>query len=185
MKFFWLIAQAALTLALASAGPLTAHAAVIYDQIIVQNALGTILASVTATPSEIAADPDATYFVSGIATDPNEHGNYGIVVDSDGNPFEVFGPADGGPDGNDLAFALQEMASGYFIQNPQPDSGAPIDLTFYLDPSLQAAGDTATFRSTGAGSAVPEPLTWAMMAVGFGAIGYRMRRRPAQADVAR
>jgi hypothetical protein len=28
-------------------------------------------------------------------------------------------------------------------------------------------------------SAVPEPTTWAMMLVGFGAVGYSMRRRPA------
>jgi hypothetical protein len=32
--------------------------------------------------------------------------------------------------------------------------------------------------SFAAASAVPEPTTWAMMLVGFGAVGYSMRKRP-------
>ena len=36
-----------------------------------------------------------------------------------------------------------------------------------------------TFMPTGAPSAVPEPATWAMMLVGFGAMGVAMRRRRA------
>jgi hypothetical protein len=44
-------------------------------------------------------------------------------------------------------------------------------------------GGEAAFRGTlsFAASAVPEPTTWAMMLVGFGAVGYSMRRRPATA----
>ena len=35
-----------------------------------------------------------------------------------------------------------------------------------------------TYDFTPFASAVPEPATWAMMLVGFGAVGYSMRRRP-------
>ena len=51
----------------------------------------------------------------------------------------------------------------------------PIDVTRYLDPSLQAGGWTASFTSGG----VPEPATWAMMLTGFGGLGALMRRRRA------
>ena len=34
------------------------------------------------------------------------------------------------------------------------------------------------FSSTGATAAVPEPATWAMMFLGFGGMGYALRRRP-------
>ncbi|UZK67671.1 PEPxxWA-CTERM sorting domain-containing protein [Sphingomonas sp. M1-B02] len=37
--------------------------------------------------------------------------------------------------------------------------------------------DTVNFEKTAAVSAVPEPATWAMMLIGFGAIGTSMRRR--------
>lgn len=43
---------------------------------------------------------------------------------------------------------------------------------------LTADGSTlTTFAQLGSGAAVPEPATWAMMLVGFGAIGFSMRRR--------
>jgi hypothetical protein len=38
-------------------------------------------------------------------------------------------------------------------------------------------GGTYSFAPS---SAVPEPATWAMMLIGFGGIGYSMRRRPAR-----
>jgi hypothetical protein len=37
--------------------------------------------------------------------------------------------------------------------------------------------DDVTFNNVN--SAVPEPATWALMILGFGAIGYALRRRPA------
>jgi hypothetical protein len=41
----------------------------------------------------------------------------------------------------------------------------------------QTAYDNITFGSATPGGAVPEPGTWAMMLMGFGAIGFAMRRR--------
>jgi hypothetical protein len=54
---------------------------------------------------------------------------------------------------------------------------ADIDNTYRID--LTAGGNTVTsFAQLGAGApAVPEPATWAMMLLGFGAVGYSMRRR--------
>ena len=46
-------------------------------------------------------------------------------------------------------------------------------VAFSNNPSVNAF-ETANFSI---GSAVPEPATWAMMLVGFGAVGYSMRRR--------
>jgi hypothetical protein len=43
-----------------------------------------------------------------------------------------------------------------------------------------AIEDIRQIRLGGVASAVPEPTTWAMMLVGFGAVGYSMRKRPAR-----
>lgn len=57
------------------------------------------------------------------------------------------------------------------------------NLTFFLDSSCfptfpvgcsYSQGTAATFNVIGG---IPEPKTWAMMLMGFGAIGYSMRRR--------
>ena len=53
-----------------------------------------------------------------------------------------------------------------------------IDNTYRID--LTAGGNTVTsFAQIGAGAvaAVPEPATWAMMLIGFGAMGVSLRRR--------
>ena len=52
---------------------------------------------------------------------------------------------------------------------------ANVDNTYRID--LSAGGNTVTsFAQLGAG-AVPEPTTWAMMLLGFGALGVSLRRR--------
>ena len=52
---------------------------------------------------------------------------------------------------------------------------ANVDNTYRID--LTAGGNTVTsFAQLGAG-AVPEPTTWAMMLLGFGAMGVSLRRR--------
>lgn len=40
------------------------------------------------------------------------------------------------------------------------------------------ATNRVTISSSSISSAVPEPATWALMILGFGAVGYAMRRRP-------
>jgi hypothetical protein len=46
-------------------------------------------------------------------------------------------------------------------------ASSPVTIDFEKQNSLTLAGDAA----------VPEPATWAMMLIGFGAVGYTMRRR--------
>jgi hypothetical protein len=49
--------------------------------------------------------------------------------------------------------------------------------------SLTTTGNFRAFQGLqlgGINSAVPEPTTWAMMLVGFGAVGYSMRKRPSR-----
>jgi hypothetical protein len=48
------------------------------------------------------------------------------------------------------------------------------DYTLHLQGTR---GRTATYSGTISFAAVPEPATWAMMLMGFGAIGFAMRRR--------
>jgi hypothetical protein len=43
--------------------------------------------------------------------------------------------------------------------------------------AIQRAAFQDINRQFGLSSAVPEPTTWAMMLVGFGAVGFSMRRR--------
>jgi hypothetical protein len=164
-----------IALGLACALPTIAHAAVVYDEIIYQDASGTILASVIATPAEIAANPNAFFYLPGVDFDATQIGNYGDIVDAAGNPIELFGIANGGPDGNDLAFTFETNAAAEPVQNPVMATGAPISMTMYLSPALQAAGNTASLIVSSTSSAVPEPITWALMVVGFAAIGCGLR----------
>jgi PEP-CTERM motif len=162
--------------ALAIAIPSLAHAAVVYDAITVYDSLGGILGSVSATEAEIIANPNAIFYVPGIAVDTSLFGGYGVVLDG-GVAVDIFGIATGGPEQYDLAFSPGGQAQTYPIQNPVLATGLPIDLTKYLDPSLQALGDTAFFTATGLITipGAPEPTTWAMMMVGLGMVGGAMR----------
>jgi hypothetical protein len=45
------------------------------------------------------------------------------------------------------------------------------------DSAVAGIGSFQQLRLAGVNSAVPEPATWAMMLIGFGAVGYSMRRR--------
>lgn len=52
-------------------------------------------------------------------------------------------------------------------------------ITIQGTPGTQngALGGTVAFRANQAAAAVPEPSTWALMILGFGAVGFSMRRR--------
>jgi len=98
----------------------------------------------------------------------------GTVVDEDGNtidnrlftsmPFLTFSGFGFGTAGSDALF------------NPYFDN---VDYNEFV--SLNGVGTALRiidFRLEEVAAAIPEPGTWAMMLVGFGAVGYAMRRRP-------
>jgi hypothetical protein len=74
---------------------------------------------------------------------------------------QVFGFA-----ATDLRFARFEMSGC-----PQPNGGGWEGC---------AIGEVA-FRTASGNGAIPEPSTWAMMLLGFGAVGFAMRRRSSRA----
>ena len=53
---------------------------------------------------------------------------------------------------------------------------APFSTTVRYD--ITFGPGSGNFNGTANVTAVPEPATWAMMLLGFGALGYAMRRRP-------
>jgi len=61
------------------------------------------------------------------------------------------------------------------FQNPPSVPASAGDLTFSNVQAQSSASYTLTYTYT---PAVPETASWAMMLLGFGAIGYAMRRRP-------
>jgi len=155
----------------------SASAAVVYDTITVYDSSDAIIASLMVSEAQQALNPTAINYLGGVAVDPTEDGNYGIVLAS-GVVVDIFGIASGGPDGLDLAFSPGPGAAGYPIQNPVLDTGAPISLTLYLDPALQAAGDTAFFTASGAFTeGVPEPGTWMLLSLGIFGLGAALRLR--------
>ena len=80
---------------------------------------------------------------------------------------------------NGAAFALTTDANG------RTDRGSILNQPLLANNTLRVSGlaGTATggadasFSGTLSFAAVPEPATWAMMLVGFGAVGFGMRRR--------
>lgn len=64
------------------------------------------------------------------------------------------------------------------------DRLAAIDSSLYHNYKLEGqigdyVGSGKAFQFSYVGNAVPEPATWAMMMLGFGAVGYAMRKRKA------
>lgn len=97
----------------------------------------------------------------------------------------------------DFTFSLLAGSSYYFgiISDSAVDVGITFPATTVSQNGLTATGDNSNYTNfatpgvVGSGSAsinlvllgtqgaVPEPATWAMMIVGFGAIGWSVRRR--------
>lgn len=88
-------------------------------------------------------------------------------------------------DGGDEVYSGQDLID---IGTADGDQGAPRTngrLTVVADAGraisgirLASGSNSFEIDNLAAVSAVPEPATWAFMLMGFGAIGYSMRRRP-------
>jgi hypothetical protein len=180
MKF--MLALPGAVAALAGVAMSRANAIEIYDTITVYDSTDTVIGQEQVTQAELDADPTATYYVAGIAANFAGFGNYSLV-DYMGVPIDIFGVSLGGPDGLDLAFAPGLVAATYTAETVYDYTGLPLDMTQYLDPALQADGDTAAFTVSGQTSvtppvsAVPEPAVAAVLGVGLLALPL-VRRRP-------
>jgi hypothetical protein len=148
----------------------------------------------------------ARFHIAGLAANPSVDGVYAFALGTSNISFDysIFGNAAGGTvtltnllTGDVASFATALIAdanglsAGYqgsqqlgfgFLNGSFPPFGdlnfnANIDNTYRFD--LSAGGNTVTtFAQVGAGAgAVPEPATWAMMLLGFGAVGVSIRRQ--------
>jgi hypothetical protein len=90
-----------------------------------------------------------------------------------GGPGLVLGGDTAGVSAIDTSLGLDDFAFGF--DPTQVSQGRTI---LYTIGSLQsfATADVTITQITGEGS-VPEPATWAMMLLGFGAMGFALRRR--------
>lgn len=82
-----------------------------------------------------------------------------------------------GEPGDSLFFGGVTVGSyDTFFQNIGTTVGSNYTLSFLLSNNLSPNGFRVTASNATLNSAVPEPGTWAMMLIGFGAVGYSMRR---------
>lgn len=120
--------------------------------------------------------------------------NVGTPLDSDAT-FAVgsfFAPLNVNPfNSGDSAASVAPLFSGAFQSNVTTNSSAPravnpggLSGNLWL---VAAGGSDANYDGFKLGqltvSAVPEPATWAMMIMGFGAVGFAMRNRKKQPKV--
>ena len=71
-------------------------------------------------------------------------------------------------------FCLVDNGSNKFIITAGDGVTGITSLEYHFDPAIQQAKQ---FRVLGVGPTIPEPASWAMMIVGFGAIGAMLRQR--------
>jgi hypothetical protein len=88
------------------------------------------------------------------------------------------------PKFNVYSLTLTPSAEGFLGQFDFSSGRAEgTDIGFVSGGQFTSTGNTfllpASFQGINLASSVPEPTTWAMMLVGFGAVGYSMRRRSA------
>jgi len=78
-------------------------------------------------------------------------------------------------------FGLSQLVTDFVI-GFDLDTPTSAVITYHIGPN--ATGITGDALTVTAAGAVPEPATWALMLLGFGAIGIAMRRRSRQKKVA-
>jgi hypothetical protein len=185
MRFKLMMSGAVLTLlitgGLAHAGtPPVSDATTISDSLKIYNPDGSLdtADSVFVTEGQEADNGPQFIYTTPIAIDSTQFGNPIVLAEPGVNPNDGYSDIVGIASingGEFLSFAsdtdTQLVNFGNF-PNTIPETGAPINVTKYLSPSLQDAGYTAFFTS----DAAPEPAGWALMLVGFGALGFLMRR---------
>ncbi len=123
------------------------------------NGDGTVLYSAELASTNYEPDPDAEYFRATFNGDRRD-GQYYTLYSMNGFTQQIvsFNYANGGTSGS--GSLLDSFEGGEF-----PDR-QNVSFSFNL-----IGGSTA--------GSVPEPATWALMILGFGAVGGAMRRRPA------
>ena len=114
-------------------------------------------------------------------------GGFGSVVGENGN-YRIDSIPSSGLNPDILRVFANPVGAFNFIFGPGLTGGTYSDFMF-VDTDAHAYAQTAQFDLIGTGSGIsslfgtfapiytPEPSTWAMMLLGFGAIGYGARRR--------
>lgn len=80
------------------------------------------------------------------------------------------------PTPGSYSFGFNENTAGIFLFRAPTDPSGP-GLFTYTNSTGNFYQFGATIVATKGVAAVPEPATWSMMILGFGAIGYAMRRK--------
>lgn len=103
----------------------------------------------------------------------------GTLLFGDGNASGGLGPQATGGYYNtaEQSFAASSKYTGTFTLVADADVGLYLYDDFLGD---NRGGVSVAFNRADAAGAVPEPATWAMMILGFGMVGYGLRRRKAQ-----
>ena len=84
--------------------------------------------------------------------------------------------------GKTIAEWASTYAAGSFVAGISVGNGSGASAAYHafadnVTLSTTSGSTTFNFEPNAAAGAVPEPSTWAMMLVGFGAVGFSMRRR--------